>query len=179
MKLAIPLLNPDIKLSDIESTSGFVEAYFEDINKPHLTDHIFLMYDDTIKGNNVAKRFCKLGKLNSCYGTRMVRINGKLYTVYIFTINKTIRNLRAGNILLSVSQKEKILDFWDHKDPWITNNVLLGTMYEHPEPSILPEEDYVPEWTGDEEGEALFQSASPLFVLLFKYNNLQDSQSHQ
>jgi hypothetical protein len=29
-------------------------------------------------------------------------------------------------------------------------------MYEHPEPQVLPEEDYVPEWSGDEEGEALF-----------------------
>lgn len=155
MKLAIPLLNPDLKLSDIESTSGFVEAYFEDINKPYLTDHIFLMYDDSVKGNNVALRFAKLGKLNSCYGTRIVRIKDKCYTVYTFTIDRTIRNLRAGNILLSVSQKQRILDFWDHKDAWVTNNVLLGTMYEHPEQSVLPEEDYAPDWDGDEEGEAL------------------------
>lgn len=179
LKLAIPLLNTDIKLSDIDSTTGFVGAYFEDINKPYLTDHMFLMYDDTVKGDNVAKRFYKLSKLNSCYGKRIITIKGKLYTVYIFTINSTIKRLRDGNIMLSVDQKQRILDFWDHKDPWITNNVLLGTMYEHPEPQVLPEEDYVPEWSGDEEGEALFQSASPLFVLLFKYNNLQDSQSHQ
>jgi hypothetical protein len=26
-------------------------------------------------------------------------------------------------------------------------------MYEHPEPSVLPEEDYAPEEYGDEEGE--------------------------
>ena len=156
MKLAIPLLNDNITLSDIEKDSGFVEAYFEDINRPYLTDHIFLMYDDTIKGEKVAKRFCKLGKLNSCYGKRFATINGKLYTVYMFTINKTIRNLRAGNILLSVTQKQKILDFWDHKDAWVTNNVLLETMYEHPEKSVLPEEDYVPDFFGDEEGEALF-----------------------
>ena len=63
LKLAIPLLNTDIKLSDIDSTTGFVGAYFEDINKPYLTDHMFLMYDDTVKGDNVAKRFYKLSKL--------------------------------------------------------------------------------------------------------------------
>lgn len=154
MKLAIPLLNADIKESDIKADSGFVDAYFEDKNRPYLTDHVFLMYDDNVKGENVAKRFNKLSKLNSCYGTTIVRINDKFYTVYIFTIDRTIKNLRAGNILLSVSQKQRILDFWDHKDPWVTNNVLLGTMYEYPEQSVLPEEDYAPDWDGDEEGEA-------------------------
>lgn len=154
LKLAIPLLNADIKLSDIDSTTGFVGAYFEDINKPYLTDHMFLMYDDTVKGDNVAKRFYKLSKLNSCYGKRIVTIKGKLYTVYIFTINSTIKRLRDGNIMLSVDQKQRILDFWDHKDPWITNNVLLGTMYEHPESSVVPEEDWAPEEDGYEEGEA-------------------------
>ena len=155
MKLAIPLLNANIKLADIKDDSGFVDAYFEDKNRPYLTDHVFLMYDNNVKGENVAKRFSKLSKLNSCYGTSIVKIKDKYYTVYTFTINPTVRNLRAGNILLSVAQKQKILDFWDHKDSWVTNNVLLGTMYEHPEPSILPEEDYVPDWDGDEEGEAL------------------------
>ena len=154
MKLAIPLLNADIKESDIKEDSGFVDAYFEDKNRPYLTDHVFLMYDDNVKGEGVAKRFNKLGKLDSCYGTNIVRINGKFYTVYVFTIDRTIKNLRAGNILLSVSQKQRILDFWDHKDSWVTNNVLLGTMYEHPEQSVLPEEDYAPDWNGDEEGEA-------------------------
>ena len=153
MKLAIPLLNSDIKLSDLQDSSGFVGAYFEDKNKPYLVDHLFLMYDDSIKGNDVAKRHYKLYRLNSCHSSRIARINGKSYTVYVFTINSTIKNLRTGNILLSVSQKQRILDFWDHTDSWITNNVLLGTMYEHPEPQVLPEEDYAPEWPGDEEGE--------------------------
>lgn len=153
IKLAIPLLNSDIKLSDIQENAGFVGAYFEDINRPYLTDHMFLMYDDTVKGKAVANRFYKLRKLNSCHSTRVVRIDGKSYTVYVFTINKAIKNLRDGNIILSVSQKDQILKFWDHNDSWITNNVLLGTMYEHPEPQVLPEEDYAPEWPGDEEGE--------------------------
>lgn len=154
MKLAIPLLNSDIDLSDIQDSSGFVGAFFEDKNKPHLVDHLFLMYDDNIKGDNVAKRHYKMYRLNNRHSSRIVRINGKSYTVYVFTINRTIKNIRSGNILLSVSQKQRILDFWDYKDSWITNNVLLGTMYEHPEPSVLPEEDYAPEEDGYEEGEA-------------------------
>lgn len=156
IKLAIPLLNSDLNYSDICNNSGFVEAFFEDINKPFLTDHLFLMYDIDSKEPNFANCMYRLKKLNNIYGTRIARIDGKMYKVFIFTINKTIRNLKDGNIILSVSQKQRILDFWDHKDPWIMNNVLLGTMYEHPEPSVLPEEDYAPDEYGDEEGEAFF-----------------------
>jgi len=154
MKLAIPLLNPNITIKDIEGSSGFVDAFFEDKNKPSLTDHLFLMYDTNAKSKDVATCFYKLNKFTNRYSTRIARINGKPYTVYCFTINRVIKLLRDGNIMLSLEQKKRILDFWDHKDPWITNNVLLGTMYEHPEPSILPEEDYAPEEYGDEEGEA-------------------------
>ncbi len=154
MKLSIPLLHPDLNLKDIKSDSGFVDAYFEDINKPFITNCIFLMYDINSKEPNVANCFYKLQRLNNRYSTRVVSINGKQYIVYYFTINKTIRNLRDGNILLSVAQKQRILDFWGHSDAWVTNNVLLGTMYEHPEPSVLPEEDWAPEFDGYEEGEA-------------------------
>lgn len=154
MKLAIPLLHPDITKKDIDECSGFVEAYFEDKNKPYLTNHLFLMYDIESKQPNVATCFYKLQHLNNRYGTRVVSIKGKQYIVYYFTIDKTIRNLRDGNIILSVAQKQRILDFWGHSDAWVTNNVLLGTMYEHPEPLVLPEEDWAPEEDGYEEGEA-------------------------
>ena len=155
MKLAIPLINQNITKKDIEDVNGFVNAYFEDKNKPYLTNHIFFMYDTECKNPNIASCFYKLQRLNNRYGTRIVRIKGKQYTVYSFTIDKTIRNLRDGNIILSVAQKQRILDFWEHSDAWVTNNVLLGTMYEHPESSVLPEEDWAPEEDGYEEGEAL------------------------
>lgn len=155
MKIAIPLLHPDLTLDDINPNNGFVEAYFEDINKPALVNHIFMMYDSKAKGDNVGKCFNKLYHLNNRYGFRVVRIKEKPYYVYSFTVNSTIRNLRDGNIILSPSQKQRVLEFWGHNDAWIVNNILLGVIYEHPEPSILPEEDYVPEMYEDEEGEVL------------------------
>lgn len=165
MKIAIPLLNEDLELKDIQDDSGFVEAYFEDINKPSLTNHIFLMYDAKSQGKNTAQCLYKLQKLKNRYGTRTIYIKNKPYIVYSFTINGTIRNLRDGNIILNPLQKQRVLDFWKFKDGWIMNNVLLGTMYEHPETSILPEEDYSPEFDENEEGEVLEQSTSP-FILL-------------
>lgn len=155
MKIAIPLLNKDISLSDIQDSSGFVDAFFEDINKPALTNHIFMMYDAKASGTNVGKSWYKLQKLNNRYSTRTVYIKNKPYTVYTFTIDKTIRNLRDGNIILSNSQKERVLQFWNWKDPWISNNILLGATYDHPEPSILPEEDYMPEFSINKKGEIL------------------------
>lgn len=155
MKIAIPLLNKNIELKDIQECSGFVGAYFEDINKPALTNHIFLVYDMNSTGDNIAKCLHKLFKLDNRYGTRIAYINSKPYSIYSFTINETIRHLRDGNILLNIAQKKRILDFWGSKDGWILNNILLGTMYEHPEPSVLPEEDYSPEFGEDENGEVL------------------------
>lgn len=155
LKLAIPLLNDKLELKDIQDCSGFVDAYFEDINKPALVNHIFLMYDNESNGNNVAECFNKLFHLDNRYGMRVAYINNKCYYIYSFTINNTIRNLRDGNILLSLNQKKRILDFWGKKDGWVINNVLLGTMYEHPVHSILPEEDYAPEFDANEKGEVL------------------------
>ena len=154
MKIAIPLINDQLKLEDIQECSGFVEAYFEDKNKPFLTNHIFLMYDSLSNGSNVAECFYKLFHLKNRYGTRVIYTKNKPYTVYTFTIDSTIRDLRDGNIILSTAQKQRVLEFWESKDAWITNNILLGTMYDHPEASILPEEDYLPEIGEDEKWEA-------------------------
>lgn len=155
MKIAIPLLNEKLTLDDIQSNSGFVDAYFEDINKPALTDHIFMMYETRGEGSNTTKCFYKLLNLNNRYGMRVGYINKKPYNIYSFTTNNTIRNLRDGNIILNEKQKERVLSFWNFKDPWITNNILLGTIYDAPDLKKLPEEDYLPDMYGDEEGEVL------------------------
>lgn len=155
LKIAIPLLNEQLELKDIQDCSGFVDAYFEDINKPALTNHIFLLYDPYFKGDNVANCIHKLYKLNNKYSMRVAYIKGKPYYVYAFTINKTIRNLRDGNIILSPAQKKRVLDFWDWKNAWLTNNLLLGLTYDEPDNSKLPEEDYAPDFWPNEEGEIL------------------------
>lgn len=155
MKIAIPLLNENLELKDIQDQSGFVGAYFEDINKPFLDNHIFLMYDYSSKGKNLANCIHKLHKLNNKYSSRVVYIKNKPYLVFSYTIDYTIRNLRDGNIILNPIQKQRVLKFWGMKDSWVANNVLLGTMYEHPEPQILPEEDFAPEFDADEKGEVL------------------------
>lgn len=148
-KIAIPLLNENLEYEDILEKNGFVDAYFENINKPSLVNHMFLLYDvDTTKNY-------KLNKFDNLYSRRVVYIKGKPYYVFTFTINRTIRRLRDGNIILNNKEKERVLDFWWHKDGWISNNLLCGTIYSHPEPSVLPEEDYMDEFTLNEKVEVL------------------------
>lgn len=155
MKIAIPLLNEQLELKDIQDCSGFVNAYFEDINKPALDYHLFMMYDPYAKGDNIANCFYKLNKLNNKYSMRVAYIKGKPYYIYTFTINKTIDLLRDGNIFLSTAQKQRVLQFWDWKDAWITNNILLGVLGDTPDNSRVPEEDYAPDLSETIKGEIL------------------------
>lgn len=165
MKIIIPLLNDDLELKDIQPCSGFVDAYYKDINRPALDNHIFLMYDYKSTGDNLACCLYKLGKLNNLYSLKVYYINNKPYFVYTFTIDKTIRNLRDGLIILTSKQKQRVLDFWGSKDAWISNNILLGTTYDDPGHAVLPEEDYAPSF-GDEEGDVLQIECAPHFRLL-------------
>lgn len=155
MKIIIPLLSDELELKDIQPCSGFMDAFYEDINRPALNDHIFLMYDSKSMGEFLATCLYKLHHLKNLYSFKVYYIKGKPYYVYAFTIDKTIRNLKDGNILLSVKQKQRVLDFWKSQDPWITNNILLGVTYDDPGLAVLPEEDYSPELGEDEEGDVL------------------------
>lgn len=164
LKIAIPLLNKDLTLNDIDKSNGFIDAYFEDINKPSLTYHMFLMYDYNCKSKDFSNILYKLNGLDNKYSMRIVYIKEKPYYVFTFTINKQIQLLRDGCILLNEKQKERVLKFWEWKDGWISNNVLLGVTYEHPEKSILPEEDYAPDFfDAYENREALIQCLPIIF----------------
>lgn len=155
LKIAIPLLNDEIEWKDIQNSSGFVGAYFEDKNRPFLNNHLFLLYDAESKEENSLRCFYKLNKLKNVYSTKTIYIKDKPYTLFTFTIDSVIRRLRDGNIILNPTQKQKVLSFWKDRDAWIMNNILLGTMYERPEPSILPEEDYMPELSSHKKREIL------------------------
>lgn len=155
MKIIIPLLNEDLELKDIQPCSGFVGAYYEDINRPALYSHIFLMYDCKSTGDNIASCLNKLNGLNNLYSSKVYYINKKPYYVYAFTTNNTIRMLKYGSILLTASQKKRVLEFWQWKDPWITNNILLNVRYDDPGKAVIPEEDYAPDLVDTKNGDVL------------------------
>ena len=143
-KTIIPLISPELKLSDFKEDTGFVGAYVEDVDRPFLDNHVFLLYkwDDNIKNRTLI--FYKFRELNSFYSYRIIYINGKCMIVYTFISNRDINHLkRGGNIIGDVS-KQRILQFWQFTDSWITLNVTRGTVASTPT-SPLPLEDYMPD----------------------------------
>lgn len=144
MKLAIPLLNDKLTKADIDEKSGFINAFFEDINKPACCNHIFMMYDLHAGKENAYKTIMKVDRLDNKYSRRVAYINNKPYEICSFTVNKTIRNLRNGIVNLTLNQKKRILDFWGNSEPWVVNNILAGMTYSNPNEEVVPEEDYRP-----------------------------------
>ena len=139
-KTIIPLIDDNLTLDDFSEKTGFEAVYYEDINRPYLDNHIFLMYDWEDK--RCSKIFYKFKNLKSFYGYRVVYIKDKCHIIYIFTSNSLINRIKRGVANLRDVNKIRILQFWGFKDAWITINVMRGTIACDPPSDIVPEEDY-------------------------------------
>lgn len=136
------MIDNSLDLSDIQDET-FVGCYTEDINRPFLDSHVFLLYEwDDKKSTKV---FYKFRDIKSFYGYRIIYIKGKSYIVYTFTSNFNIRKAESGNIVLGEALKMRICDFWHFKDDWVTWNVMRGTIACDPPSGTVPEEDYLEE----------------------------------
>ena len=142
-KVIIPLVDEKLSLEDLSEATGFEGIYFEDINRPYLDDHIFLMYDWNDKKST--KVFYKFRNMKSFYGYKIIYINRVPHIVYTFTSNSLINRLKRGTAILRDINKLRILQFWQFKDAWIALNVARGTVTSDPPNEIVPEEDYLPE----------------------------------
>lgn len=146
LKLAIPLIDPDISLKDIDSDTGFNGAYFEDLDRPYLDSHIFLLYDWNKDIPNAAMTFYKFKNLKSFHGYKTMYVDGKPKIVYTFTCTKAMNTLRDGCArLYTVKGKEQVLKFWNFTDEWVTNTLLSTPMIYEPATETLPLEDYLPD----------------------------------
>ena len=143
MKVILPLVDNGISLDDISEDNGFIAAYTEDINRPYLDDHVFLLYNWSDKKST--KVFYKFRDLPSFYGYKIIYIKGVSYIVYTFTSNSLINRLKRGTAILRDVNKLRVLQFWQFKDAWVSLNVTRGTVNEGSPQDVLPEEDYLPE----------------------------------
>jgi hypothetical protein len=142
-KVILPLVDNSISLDDISEKTGFIAMYTEDINRPYLDDHIFLMYNWSDKKS--AKVFYKFRELPSFYGYKIIYLKGVPHIVYTFTSNSLINRLKKGTAILRDINKLRVLQFWQFKDAWVSLNVTRGTVAGDPLQDVLPEEDYMPE----------------------------------
>ena len=138
---AICLLDDKITFNDIGPESGLVDAYFYDLDRPFLDNHIFLMYDPESKGKYVSSAIYRMKQLDSFYNSRTITVHGKPYYVYCYTTNPVINKLKKGAVICNNAQKLRLVNFWKGKDPWIVNNVFGGTKIIPKDDSALPLDD--------------------------------------
>ena len=165
-KLIIPLLDENLTIQDISPEAGFIDIYSEDINRPYLDNHIFLLYDMS----NTKEAFeanLKMKSMKNLYGVYKVKINNVDYTLYAFTItSKTIKNIKCNAFVLSDKEKMRIFAFWNFTDFDINAFMLnpLSVLRICFVSSIVPEEDYTSscELIYDEKSGALHYRNVPL-----------------
>lgn len=144
-KMIIPFLDENLTIHDLYDVPGFVGLYFNDINRPYLDKHVFLLFSFDSLSSESIDRWSKLKKLKCVYSTRTVKIKGKMYDIFTFPIiNQTIRNIINHNYILSDEQKIRIFKFWEFKDIDVNNYMLNGQIPFHFEEKTIPEEDLTP-----------------------------------
>lgn len=138
---AICLLDDKITYDDIGPESGLVDAYFYDMDRPFLDNHIFLMYDPECKDKYVSSAIYRMAQMDSFYNKRVIYVMGKPYYIYAYTLSPTIKKLKNGIVDCSSKEKTRMVNFWKDNDAWIVNNVFSGTKVIDRDDSILPLDD--------------------------------------
>lgn len=139
-KIKIPLIGCDIKRSDIEEENGFIDAYNEDINRPYLTDCIFLMYTGKLDTKEKLDRHVRFQRSPYLHDCDVVRINKKYYMLYTFVLTNDLKHMFTK----SAESKKKLIDFWTLDDELIYNHCLCKTHLPEETVHSVPEVDYVP-----------------------------------
>lgn len=135
-KLLIPLIDENIKLSDIK-TNDFCGVFTEDINHPGL-DYIYLVFNYDIE--NLRPNLA----INGIDSAK--RIGNRLYHVYKFPrLNSDLKRIIKGDYyLLSNEGISKIYNFWKTEDSFIANYPFSRTIAKEKYSRTIPEEKYIP-----------------------------------
>lgn len=162
-KLILPLIDSRLTIEDISPNTGFAGVYTMDINRPSLTNHVFLLYKKvaTIEARKTRE---KLSSSPYLYNKRIISLNGILYNLYCFICTKPMNLIKDnGHILLGKTEKTQIGKFWQFLDTDITDYLLgFGYVGEAFKDTVVPEEDFSPKdfITYDEKRGTLVMSAS-------------------
>lgn len=145
MKLIIPLLSDKLDIKDISTESGFVDAFSYDINRPSITNCIFLMYDAKCKNSQFGMTDYKLRNLPECRSKKISTINGKPYAIYAIVImDNDIKNLLKGLRHTKTSSYTRFVQFWGATDGMVNRYIVCPTEAFACQATSVPEEDYMP-----------------------------------
>jgi len=161
-KILLSLVNDKLTIDDILPSTGFSGIYTLDINRPYLTNHIFLLYK-FVATKDSKKTKEKLESFDNFYNKRKISIDGVLYWLYSFTINEASKHImnNTGKLLLK-KDKIQICKFWNFVDADINEFIFGNVILEEFENNTVPEEDYNPKdfLIYDEKREKLVISSS-------------------
>lgn len=140
------MLDEDFRQEDFSSDNGFIEAYSEDINRPYLDGHIFLMYKFFDGNEKHVERDIRFTHMKTFHSRKVIRINKISYILYTFcAFGDEILRIRQGFIPMGKKNKMKIFMFWGIKDEFI-NRLVFSRMLSFDKSGIsVPEEDYMPQ----------------------------------
>lgn len=137
----IPLLSENFTKTIIDEKAGFIDAFTDDINKPGLDNHIFLMYDICKPTNKETFKRIKEFKTEGIRGYSYTK-DKKLYYVYAVPIkNQSAYDYKDTTYpFFTTEDKIQIGKFWGKSDETL-NKHFRNPLYLFPrfEKSILPE----------------------------------------
>ena len=144
----LPLIfdNKDVLFSKY----GFINAFLEDVNRPWLDNHIFVLYKTCSIASSIKNDMMKNPYY---YDTYQVVIDNQFYDEYVFVVPSEHKNTVNGfkefsyNIL-TAEDKIKILKFWDCFDFEHIYKLLNNDHEFHALEGIevIPEEDPIDEF---------------------------------
>lgn len=147
-KTIVPFINNKMKPEFFDKNSGFIGCYTEDINRPYLCFHIFLLY----KFDKGISLYFTFKDFENFHSSNCIFINNECFYEYIFcmgdgnigmNINEDIAYAIKGFISASVESRKRLLDFWNG-DKDIENRILCNNLKFSFEKNTVPEEDYRP-----------------------------------
>lgn len=129
---------------------GFINAFLEDINKPWLNNHIFILYESSSISSSIEN---DMKKNKYYYDTYQIVIDNHFYDEYVFIIPPEIKITvdsfkQFSYNVLSADKKIKILKFWNCFDFEHIYKLLHNDNEFHALEGIetIPEEDPIDEF---------------------------------
>ena len=145
MKLIIPLIDPNITKEDLSEKAGFVDAYLYDINRPSLTDNVFLMYRTDTNDKSAIHREEKFKDSPYVRSKTFIHVNDVCYVIYAFNIiTQDVRLLKRGLPVSTIKNNSRILSFWEGKDDAVNKAILWTSEPYSVQTQTVPEADYYP-----------------------------------
>ena len=144
--LALLFSDKDLEKKDI-FIKGFISVYFDDIERPYLDNHVFIMYDTNEVDGDYVRLLSKIENMPNYYSSYNIMISGVWYKVFCFTLNpkhkKEFDLLKKGKLTRIKSLTKSIILEYNFDE---ISDLSMFMSEDIPElKKIIPEQDFIPE----------------------------------